>query len=415
MGELSTSDTHTPTSAELLRNPGFRQILITYGVNEFGDNFALIALSVLVYDRTSSPLAVTAIFLCSKFLPALIAPMMTGRLARYPVAKTLPTLYFIEALCFAGLALLAAYRPSLGLLLPLAAIDGALALTGRGLIRGVLATVLTPEGVLRKGNAILNNVFAVMTVLGPLAAVGVLAISSPAAALWIDAASFLAAALILMTTGAHLPPAEIDERPDRSSSPAREGFRHVWERPAARRLVTGQGLAIAFFTLVVPINVVFAKDAIDAGAESVGWLIAAWGFGILIGSAIFTRTHDRNIAVTITVSTALIGIGYAGMALSPTLLWACAVSVIGGTGNGMQWVSVMTALQESVDREFYARASGLLEAVADVVPGAAFIAGGVLATVMGPREAYAIAATGVLLVAGYWTIRPIVEQTPARP
>ena len=65
-----------------------------------------------------------------------------------------------------------------------------------------------------------------------------------------------------------------------------------------------------------------------------------------------------------------------------------------------------------MDREFYARASGLLEAVADVVPGAAFIVGGVLATVLGPREAFAFAVIGVALIAAYRTVRPIVGNDP---
>lgn len=396
-------------AAEVLRSPGFRQLLITYGINEFGDNFALIALAVLIYDKTSSPLAVTAVFICSKFLPALVAPALTARLAPIRVARTLPVLYLLEAACFAGLATLAMHHPRLGYLLPLAALDGVLALTGRGLSRGVLATVLTPEGMLRKGNAILNNVFAVVSVAGPVAAVGVLTIGSPAAALWIDAASFVLAALVLVAGGEHLPAAEVDERPERSGSRAREGLRHVWERPAARRLIVGQAAAIAFFTMVVPIEVVYAKDAIDAGANAFGWLLAAWGLGILIGSAIFTRAHDYNIAVMIAGSTGLIAIGYGGLALAPTLVWACGASVIGGIGNGMQWVSVMTALQEAVEREFYARASGLLEAVAEVVPGAAFIAGGVLTTVLGSREAFAIAAVGVAAIAAYWSVRPIVH------
>jgi MFS family permease len=393
----------------LLRNPGFRQLLITYAINEFGDNFALIALAVLVYNRTSSAIAVTAIFVAAKFIPGLTAPVLTARLATRPVARTLPVLYGIEAVCFAGLALLAAGDPRLGYLLPLAALDGLLAVTGRGLSRGALATLLTPESALRRGNAIINNVFAVVSVLGPIAAVGVLTVSSASVALWIDAASFLIAAFVLIAGGEHLPPAEIDER-EGVRDRTREGLRHVWQRPAARRLVIGQALALVFFMLVVPIDVVYAKDAIHAGANAYGWLMAAWGVGILIGSAIFSRIHDRNIGTIVTIATALIAVGYAGLTVSPTLLWACAASVIGGTGNGMQWVGVMTALQEAVDREFFARASGLLETLLAVVPGFAFLAGGAVTALAGPRSAFGVSAIGVSIVALYWFVRPIVSE-----
>ena len=42
---------------------------------------------------------------------------------------------------------------------------------------------------------------------------------------------------------------------------------------------------------------------------------------------------------------------------------ACAFSVLGGAGNGIQWVAVMTALQEATPPEFQARMSGLLESL----------------------------------------------------
>ena len=46
------------------------------------------------------------------------------------------------------------------------------------------------------------------------------------------------------------------------------------------------------------------------------------------------------------------------MASAQTLLVACLLSVVGGAGNGVQWVAVMTALQEATPPEYQARVSG---------------------------------------------------------
>ena len=110
------------------------------------------------------------------------------------------------------------------------------------------------------------------------------------------------------------------------------------------------------------------------------------------------------------VSTAAIGAGYAVMAVAPTLLIACIGSVLGGTGNGVQWVAVMTALQEAVEDEYQARAAGLLESAAAAVPGIGYIVGGVLTAAVSPRLAYAVSAVGVAVVVVLWARRPIVPE-----
>jgi MFS family permease len=84
--------------------------------------------------------------------------------------------------------------------------------------------------------------------------------------------------------------------------------------------------------------------------------------------------------------------------------------VIGGTGNGVQWVAVMTALQEAVEERYQARVAGLLESAAAAVPGIGYIIGGVLTATVSPRLAYAVSAFGVAVVVLAWSRRPIVPR-----
>jgi hypothetical protein len=137
-------------------------------------------------------------------------------------------------------------------------------------------------------------------------------------------------------------------------------------------------------------------------------LLTAWGTGIMLGSWIFARVRGGRLTSLVLLSTAAIGLGYAGMAVAPGLALACAASVVGGAGNGVQWVVVMTALQESVDEAFQARAAGLLESVLAAVPGIGFIIGGVVTSLASPRLAYGLAALGIALVVVAWARRPLV-------
>ena len=92
-----------------LRRPLFRRLATTYAVNELGDWMGIIALSVLVFDRTDSALATAGLFLGTRFLPALLAPLLVTRVERPPPRFALPVIYCGEAAAFGALALLAGH------------------------------------------------------------------------------------------------------------------------------------------------------------------------------------------------------------------------------------------------------------------------------------------------------------------
>jgi MFS family permease len=400
------------TSVSALRTSfrarGFPALAGSYGLNELGDNFGVIALAVLVLDQTGSALATTALFVLGKFLPALVAPVLTAGLDRRRVSRTLPALYVVEAAAFAGLALLAADDAfSLPAVLALAFVDGLLAITARGLSRGAIAAVLTPVGALRDGNAVINVLFAATGVGGPLLAGVLVHTWSAATALWLDAGSFLAAALLLLASSRRLPAPEHGER-EQWFARVRDGLDYVRSHATAGRLILGEAIAIVFFTITVPIEVVYVEESLDSSSLGFGVLLATWGVGILIGSLIFARARHRSTAALVLASTIAVGVGYAVMAVAPTLAIACIGSIIGGAGNGVQWVAVMTALQESVGDAYQARAAGLLESMAAAVPGIGYLLGGLLTSAVDARLAYAVAAAGVAVVALLWMRRPLV-------
>ena len=84
------------------------------------------------------------------------------------------------------------------------------------------------------------------------------------------------------------------------------------------------------------------------------------------------------------------------MATADTLLVACLVSIVGGAGNGVQWISVVTALQEATPADYQARIVGLLESLGAAMPGVGYLLGGALVALGSPRTAYAVAGAGVL-------------------
>jgi MFS family permease len=376
-----------------LRRRPFRRLATSYAVNELGDWMGIIALSVLVFDQTDSALATAALFLGTRFLPALLAPILVARVERPPPRFSLPVIYCGEAAAFGGLALLAAGDHfSLAAVIALATVDGVLALAGRALTRAVVATLLEPTGELRAGNAILNVAFTGGAAVGPAIAGLVVAGLGVQTALLLDAISFYAIAWILLSAGP-LPQAEPEE--GRMRDRIRAGIAYIREKTALRRLLVAQGAAFVFFAAVIPIEVVYAKETLGAGDSGYGLMLASWGAGMVGGSLLFAAVRRMSLAYLLLFSTLAVGAGYLGLAAAPTLALACAASVIGGAGNGVQWVSTISAVQELTVEGMQARVMSVLESIGAAMPGIGFAAGGVIATVASPRTTFLAAGVGV--------------------
>lgn len=377
-----------------LGEPTFRRLAASYTVNELGDWMGIIALSVLVFDRTGSALATTLLFLGTSFLPAVLAPVLVARAETPPPRFVLPVLYCGEAAAFGALALLASHF-SLAAVVVLAAVDGALALASRSLTRAVVAALLEPRDQLRSGNALLNIAFTGGAAIGPGLAGLVVAGFGVQVALLLDAISFYAVAWILLTAGP-LPQAEPE--PGRMRDRVRAGIAYIREKVVLRRLLIAQGAAFVFFATVLPIEVIYAKETLDVGDSGYGLMLASWGAGMVLGSFVFAAVRRASLAFLLMVSTLAIGAGYLGLAAAPTLAFACLASVLGGAGNGVQWVSVISAVQELTADAMQARVISVLESIGAAMPGVGFALGGAVAALATPRTTFLVAGLGVLAI-----------------
>ncbi|HEU5062706.1 MAG TPA: MFS transporter [Solirubrobacterales bacterium] len=375
-----------------LRQPLFRRLAASYAINELGDWMGVIALSVLVYDQTESALATAALFLGTRFLPALLAPMLVAQAEKPPPRYALPVIYCGEAATFGALALLVDDF-SLAAVVALAAVDGALALAGRALTRAVVATALEPRGELRAGNALLNIAFTGGAAVGPALAGLAVAGFGVQAALLLDAVSFYAIAWILFTTGA-MPQAEPEQ--GRMRDRVRAGLSYIRRRAILRRVLIAQGAAFVFFAAVLPVEVVYVKETLDSTDTGYGIMLASWGVGMVLGSVLFARLRQASLPLLLLFSTLAVGAGYLGLAAAPNLALACVASLVGGAGNGVQWVTAISAVQEMTEEAMQARVMSVLESIGAAMPGIGFALGGVIATLVSPRMTFLVAGLGVI-------------------
>lgn len=401
--ELSSARLRDP-----LRRPVFRRLALSYALNELGDWMGIVALSVLVFDETGSALATAALFLGTRFLPALIAPLLVTKAEQRSPRIALPIIYCGEVATFAALALLAKHF-SLAAIVALATIDGVLALASRALTRSVVVSLLAPSGELRAGNAVLNVAFTGGAAIGPGIAGIVVANLGVQAALLLDAASFYLIAWILLTAR---PLPHVEHEPGRLNERVRAGLAYIREQVTLRRLLIAQGGAFVFFAAVIPIEVIYAKQTLAAGDSGYGLLLASWGAGMVVGSLIFAAARRSPLPYLLFFSTLAVGAGYLGLAAAPTLALACLASVIGGAGNGVQWVAVISAVQELTLPGMQARVMSVLESIGAAMPGVGYVIGGLVTTGLEPRATFLVAGVGVLAIVA--VAAPLLRRWPER-
>jgi hypothetical protein len=377
-----------------LRLPAFRRVAVSYLINELGNGIGEIALAILVFDRTRSPLATAAMFVALRAFPAVLAPLLAARLEISSARHVLAGLYLAEGAVFAAIALLARSF-SLPVVLVLCSLDGILAVTARALVRSANASLLADAGLLRQGNAIMSAFGNIGASFGPALAGVLVAAAGAGVALGADAASFGVATAILF--GARELPI-VSDHTATTAQRLRAGLGEAWKRPDVRGLLIVGGLGMLFGTVVIPIEVVFAKRTLHAGDAGYGFLIGAWAIGMVAGSAAFAAAGRVRLNMVLAGGIVLIALGYLGLALAPDLLVACGFSALGGVGNTMWVTSVATGLQERVTPTARSSVLAVLGSIYQVAPAVGYTAGGIIVSLGSPRTAYAVAAAGVATV-----------------
>ncbi|MFI5005216.1 MAG: MFS transporter, partial [Solirubrobacterales bacterium] len=248
----------------------------------------------------------------------------------------------------------------------------------------------------RSINAAFNFAFTGTLAVVPAIAGVVVALAGTPTALLIDAATFVMCAALL---GALRPHAE-----DADGRSVRERLLAAWrylnEMPQLRSLLLTEALAVVFFASVEPVEVLYAKQTLAVGDRGFGVLVDVWGVGMVLGSVVFARAVRRPLGPMLVVGTLLVGLSYLGFAVAPTLPIACAAALVGGAGNGAQWPSLISAVQQLTPKALHGRLMSAVESIGSLCPALGFMLGGAITTLSSPRVAMLVAGVAATAITG---------------
>lgn len=404
-----------------------RRLLGAYTVNRIGSWIGLVALSLAVFDRTHSPLAVAGLLLAWQALPALLVPAMVARVESSRGAGALSSIYALEAMLTSGLALLT-HDFWLPAVLLLAALDGTAALTANALQRAELARVarrqVEPQdgadgpseaayAAERRANAALNVCFSISFVAGPVIAGVITAAAGAPVALLIDVATFLVCGALLL---------DFDARVETAGDSVRERLKtawsHVGDTPALRDLLLAQAVALVFIQAAGPIEVAYVKATLHGGDRGYGLFVTAWGAGVVLASVVFARARIRPLGAMLTTGVLALGLAFIGVALAPSLALACAAAFLGGFGNGLDLPSLICLVQRLTPQDLHGRLMGGVESLTALCLAAGLPLGGALVALSSTRVAFLVIGCGAIATTAVFarlSVRGLREPAAPKP
>lgn len=381
-------------------NESVRRAQLALAGSTIGNWSYSVAFSVLVYDRAGATwVGLAQVF---RLVPAaLAAPFLASLVDRYPRQRVLLLTDASRALIMAGFFACAALTGPLAILIGLATVNtlvGTLFWPAQG---AMLPTLVDEPEELTACNVGQSTIESLGSVIGPALGGAALAAFGTTLAFLVPVVAYTLSA-IAVTRVHPRAPAEAAAEPDgetaagESSHGILAGLTAIVRHGDVRVLVGLYGAQVLVCGALNVLTVVTALELLDAGDSGVGALVAALGFGGILGALPALVLAQRARLTTVFVwGLVLWGAPIALIALANGLPLALAMMVLVGVGNTLVDVSAVTLLQRATPGELLGRVFGVLESIviASVALGSAIAPA--LLNLVGVRAT--LVATGVLL------------------
>jgi MFS family permease len=385
--------------ALLRRRLDLRTLTAALTLSYIGTGAGLTALVLYVQSTEGTGVAVGALLL-AETAPRLLGPLAGAVVDRTDLRRLMIGCDAGAAAAFALLALL----PPFAAILALSAVANGLQAMYSPARSSLIAEIVEPAE-LPTAYAIENSAFNVQVAIGPIIGGLLVAVGGASLALWIDAATFSVAALVisrLRTTRAR------PEEAARSTvlADARAGLAYAFRDPVARTVALTL-LAVVGFLGVEDVALPFlVRDTLGGGPAAYGLASGAFGVGMLAASLYLAFRPTRAPGRTYLAGVAAGGVGAIGAGLSPGLGGVIAFNGGAGAGNGMENVANNTLIQRHIPRAMLGRVFGVIGSAAYAGQGISALAGGLFLDATSPRTVFIAGGIGALIACAL-AIRPL--------
>ncbi|MBP2017337.1 MFS family permease [Symbiobacterium terraclitae] len=403
----------------LFRNRNFLLHWLAGATSNIGDFFNSLAVVKLLSQDPAHLGLYTSLIMASKMVPALVLGPLAGSVAdRLPRKAVMVAADLVRAALVLGLVFAGHPAAVIGLVFA-AAVAAAFFQPANS---ALLPSLVEQEQLVTAGSLnVMTQRLAML--LGNGLGAAVLMLVGPQGIFAINAATYLASALLL--SGLRLPvaaPAGAAAQPGGTSPLARlaadlrETAAVVRASPQLRHLLIGLGIANLGDSGTNVLFVTFFTVTLGVATEQLGFVWAAFGGAAMLGSlaigAVGHRVHWRHL---FSFACVYFWFTATGAMLASSLIPSTAFLTLMGLGSGAINVGLQVAVAELVPDHIRGRVFGTWNTVSALIMVSGNLVAGVLADRVGPAVtmmgfALAYLAAGIY---GHFNLRPREEAAAA--
>lgn len=383
-----------PGLRSVFARPGYRRLWAARTLSQWGDIFGFVALAILIYRLTGSGLGVAGVVL-AEILPVLfIAPLAGVLVDRLPRIRVMVVSDLTRAALAAVLVVwhdqpITVYAIAFGL--------SAAAVFFNPAANSVLPSLVREDELVAANSGIWTAAVLSQIVLAPVAG-GLVVTAGPGWAFAINAASFVASAVVLRGLRLPAPPPGIGPR--HLLADARAGAALIIGDRLLRALAIGQLLAALATGATSALLVVLVAEHLRADPGEYGFLVGAIGLGAALGPLLllrFIRKPQRPLFVFGPyILRGLVDLLLASIRSVPA---AAGTLMLYGLGTSTGAVTFNALLQSRVSDLSRGRVFATMDLLWQTGRLASLGIGGILADTLGIRAVYYLGGL-MLLIAG---------------
>ncbi len=377
-----------------LSSRNYRLFFIGQGISLVGTWMQQIALSWLVYRLTDSVFLLGAVTFSSQ-IPSFILGPFAGVLAdkfnRHKVLIVTQALSMVQASTLAVLVLTNTIE--IWHVLALSAVLGTINGFDIATRQAFVVELIERREDMSNAIALNSSLFNMARLVGPTIAGLLIAAVGEGICILINAISYIAVigSLLLL----RLKPFERVQQQRKVWQSLKVGFQYAFGFPPIRALIMIVALLSLFgmpFTVLLP---VFARDILQGGANTLGYLMGASGFGALSGALFLAqRKSVVGLGKVIIFTMSVFGLALIAFSFSEVLLLSLVLMLFSGFGMIVTMASCNTLLQTLVDDDKRGRVMSLYAtAFMGMAPIGSMLAGSVAEQI---GVAYTLAGCGLL-------------------
>ncbi len=328
-----------------LRHRNYRLYFVGQGISLIGTWMTRVATSWLVYRLTDSALLLGLVGFAGQLPTFIFAPfagVWVDRLNRHRVLIVTQVLAMLQSLTLAVLVF--GHIITVWQIILLGAFQGLINAFDMPTRQAFVVQMVEDKQDLGNAIALNSSMVNMARLIGPSLAGIIIAAVGEGVCFLLDGLSYIAVIVSLTAMRSVL-----QQRFSRRAgvfSELREGWRYVVRFAPVRSILLLLALVSLFgmpYTVLMPI---FAGQVLKGGAHTLGFLMAASGFGALVGAVVLAaRKSVLGLGKMIPVSTAVFGIGLIGFSQSQSLWLSLLLLFAAGYGMMTQMAAGNTLLQ----------------------------------------------------------------------